>query len=354
MHIPLGIEGGSLVADLRELNRVVGEVAVNDQLGPLQWVRRLPPGDGRRDRLDAAAVELLTEPDENAGEVGIAYPARYVDGPSVHRYRGSIGDVVVDTDELTIEDLRAGLSAHAREDRLPVLRSSRIEGFDDAGNGLGGDVSALHWMAAEVVHPDLRMVLLDGDWYELGEHYVRHVERVVSEAFASTPEWTLPPWLDAPRTADGRVVEAAYNQHVADTDGRFRCLDRKLLKTRVHPRGFEACDLLGPGNELVHVKKVSGATGSSVLSHLFAQGLVSIESLTDRQTWNRFVELVRAQDPDRAARLGTRPTALVYAIHRSDKLLAPRTLFTFARSALVSAWVAASTYDIPLRISVIP
>lgn len=354
VHIPLGIEGGSLIADLRELNRVVDEVAINDQLGPLQWVRRLPPGDHRRDGLDTAAAELLTEPDAGRGEVGIAYPARYHDGPSVQRYRGSIGELVIDTDELTIEDLRAGLRAYPPEDRLHVLRSSKIEGFDDAGASLGGDVAALHWTAAEVVDPDFRMVLLDGDWYELGEHYLRHVERIVANAFANTPAWTLPRWQDAPRNGDGRVVEAAYNQHVADTDGRFLCLDRKLVKTRVHPRGFEACDLLGPGNVLVHVKKVSGATGSSVLSHLFAQGLVSIESLTDRETWNEFGTLVRGQDPDRADRLGARPAGLVYAIHRSDKLLRPQTLFTFARSALVSAWVAATTYNIPLQISVIP
>ena len=140
----------------------------------------------------------------------------------------------------------------------------------------------------------------------------------------------------------------------ADKDKRFLCLDRKLVTTRVHPRGFEACDLLGPNNELVHVKKVSSNTGSSVLSHLFAQGLVAIESLTDRPTWDKFVQLVANQDPHRASRLGDRPAALIYAIHRSDKPLTPDTLFTFARSALVSASVTLSAFGIPLQIYVIP
>ena len=39
---------------------------------------------------------------------------------------------------------------------------------------------------------------------------------------------------------------------------------------------LEICDLLGPGNELIHVKR---AEGSAPLSHLFSQGLISAQSL---------------------------------------------------------------------------
>lgn len=353
LRMPLATEGTSLVADLRELSRVVREDAVQPRLEPLQWVRRLSGRDDRRDSLDSSVADLLAQPDASRGEVGIAYPARYYDGPDVQRYRGAIGEVPIDTDELTVDDLRAGIREHRRDEYLRVLRTSRIEGFDDDGSSLGGDVSALHWMAAEIVDPDRRHVLLDGDWYELGEKYLAHVKRVVAEAFADTPSWTLPAWRSAPK-AGGRWVEGLYNEHVAATDRRFLCLDRKLVRTRVHPRGFEACDLLGPDNELVHVKKVDGRTGSSVLSHLFAQGLVAVESLTDRQTWDQFVDVVRSQDARRADALGTRPAGLVYAIHRADKSLRPDTLFTFARSALVSASVALHTYGVPLRIAVIP
>jgi uncharacterized protein (TIGR04141 family) len=208
-------------------------------------------------------------------------------------------------------------------------------------------------MAAEIVDTDRRHVLLDGDWYELGEKYLAYVRRVVAEAFANKPAWTLPAWRSAPKV-NGRWVEGSYNEYVARADRRFLCLDRKLVKTRVHPHGFEACDLLGPDNVLVHVKKVDGRTGSSVLSHLFAQGLVAVESLTDRATWDQFVDVVREQDPRRAASLGVRPAGLVYAIHRADKALRPDTLFTFARSALVSASVALHTYGVPLRVAVIP
>ncbi|GHF42386.1 uncharacterized protein (TIGR04141 family) [Amycolatopsis bartoniae] len=350
LQLHLGTRGEDLLADLRELTRLATTPDVHARLAPLRWVRRLGPGHELTEKLDSAAADLLAGSGE--GELGISYPARYHDGPAAHWFRGHVGNVPVDTGELTLDDLRAGLRHTAH--RLATLRTSAIEGFDDEGRSLGGPVSALHWLAAEVVEPGARFVLVDGDWYRLGEQYLAHVERVVADAFADRPEWTLPPWQDAPRNEQGRVAEAAYNRHVESVDERFLCLDRSLLKTRVHPRGFEACDLLGPGNELVHVKKVSGSTGSSVLSHLFAQGLVAAESLTDRQTWERFVRLVAERDPARAATLGDRPAGLVYAIHRSDKPLRPETLFTFARSALVSAAVALTTYGIPLRIAVIP
>ncbi|MGW3993560.1 DUF6119 family protein [Amycolatopsis sp. NPDC004772] len=217
------------------------------------------------------------------------------------------------------------------------------------------NVSALPWMAAEIIDPGCRYILLDGDWYRLGDKYLQHVDRIVTEAFANTPAWTLPAWNMAPlNSATNSVHERDYNRYVPTVDDRFLCLDRKLLRTRVHPQGFETCDLLGPGNVLVHVKKVSSETGSSVLSHLFAQGLVAVESLNDPATWTEFIELVRNQDPARAETLGSRPEGLVYAIHRSDKPLLPSSLFTFARSALVSAAISLTSANIPLQISVIP
>lgn len=355
VQLPLGIQGESLTSDLRELTQVVAQMKVRDRLEPLQWVRRLAPGHDLHDILDSTAADLLAQPDTNRGEVGIAYPAKYYDGPDVQVYRGHVGSTQIDTHDLGIDNLRSGLQGRSPEDQLRTLRSSTIDGLDENGHSLGGNVSALHWMAAEIIDPECRYILLDGDWYRLGDKYLQHVDRIVADAFANTPTWTLPLWNAAPLNAKTNSVhERDYNTYVPTVDNRFLCLDRKLLRTRVHPLGFETCDLLGPGNVLIHVKKVSSETGSSVLSHLFAQGLVAAESLSDPATWTEFLQLVRDKDPARADTLGSRPDGLVYAIHRSDKPLLPDTLFTFARSALVSAAISLASANIPLQISVIP
>ncbi|ONI79631.1 hypothetical protein ALI144C_22905 [Actinosynnema sp. ALI-1.44] len=353
VRMPLSSDGAGLAADLAEITRILRSDAVDPRLRPLTWVRRIPPYDDRRAALERCVLALLEG--NGVGEVGIAYPARYHDGPSADHYRGRINGTEIDTADLTLADLTRPLLDPLSTGRLDALRMGRIAGYDEHGQSVGGDVPALHWIAAEVEHEETRCVLLDGEWYELGDEYLRHVRSVTERAFSHAPDWVLPPWNESRvHPNDPSPPEDTYNRYVARTDPRFLLMDKNLVFTRAHRRGFEACDLLGPGNELVHVKRTSSRTGSAPLSHLFAQGLVAAETLTDPVAWRDFTALIAAQSPERAAQLGRRPSAIVYAIHRSDRLLTPDTLFTFARSALVSAWVTLTTYGIPVHVYVIP
>ncbi|WP_176929966.1 DUF6119 family protein [Lentzea albidocapillata] len=354
LKLPLSVEGTGLVADLREINKVLAEYPVVDALAPLQWVKRVPAGDERREVLELAVAELLAGNGTIGGEVGISYPAKYFEGPDVHCYRGSINGTVIDTDELTLEHISRPLHLAPPQTRLSSLRSGHIDGYDEHGKSSSDGMSALQWIAAEVNLNQGRHILLDGEWFALGEEYVSHVDSVVRKAFASPPPWSLPAWNDAPPNKDGKIHEDDYNKHVANTGKkRFVCMDKKLVTTRAHPRGFEACDLLGPGDSLVHVKRTSSSTGSSPLSHLFAQGLVAAESFTNADTWEKFRQLVAKQNPARAQKMGPRPGSVVFAIHRSDKPLTADSLFTFARSTLVSAWNTLTTYGIPVHVAVI-
>lgn len=352
VRLPLSESPIHLVADLREINRVMRDREIDAELAPLRWVRRLPA-----DRADVAAeawdvaLEMLDQYDE---AVSISYPSSFHGGPEVNRWQGQIGRVRIDTPELVLPDISEALRDTDRARWLRVLETSRIGGLDDSGDAVATEEPGVSWLTAEVELPDgERLVLLDGDWYDVSDGYVEHVERVVAAAFADHPSWTLPSWSSAPVSPQGRREERYYNEYVGRVPG-FLCLDRKLVRTRAHRRGFEACDLLGPGDELVHVKKISSRTGSGPLSHLFAQGIVAVESLTDPETWHRFVQLVGEHDPERADRLGNRPHTLVYAVHRANGLLTADRLFTFARSELASAVQLFQKLGVRLQISVIP
>jgi uncharacterized protein (TIGR04141 family) len=352
MRLPLPESPQLLAADLREIARVLHEQEIDPSLAPLRWVRRVPPD--RTDVTDRAweiTLDMLASFDDT---VSLAYPGRFHGGPDVRRYVGHIGRHRIDGPQLALADLRDGLTSVDRARRLRVLQTSRIGGLDSSGDPLATDAPAVEWLSAQVdIDRDQRLVLLDGEWYDTSDGYVEHVARVVGTAFANRPAWDLPAWTDA-RRADGRLEEQDYNHHVGEKVDGFICLDRKLVRTRAHRRGFEACDLLGPDGELVHVKKISSRTGSGPLSHLFAQGIVAIDSLTDRETWHRFVDLVREQHPSRADELGTRPHTLVFAIHRSDGPLTPERLFTFARSELASAAILFQRLGVRLQVCVIP
>jgi uncharacterized protein (TIGR04141 family) len=122
-----------------------------------------------------------------------------------------------------------------------------------------------------------------------------------------------------------------------DPDLGLICLDRRGVKDEFHTRwGFEACDLLGPDNELIHVKK---ATGSAPLSHLFAQACVAVQGLEGSvEARTRLRELVRQVGRGRELPPDFVPTKVVYAILLKEGIaVTPDTLFPFAQVALVQA-----------------
>ncbi|WP_083275646.1 DUF6119 family protein [Pseudonocardia sp. HH130630-07] len=53
-------------------------------------------------------------------------------------------------------------------------------------------------------------------------------------------------------------------------------MDHQMILTELHPRGFEACDLLHRDGTLIHVKHLDDSVSAS---HLFNQVIVAAESL---------------------------------------------------------------------------
>jgi uncharacterized protein (TIGR04141 family) len=99
-----------------------------------------------------------------------------------------------------------------------------------------------------------------------------------------------------------------------DNPNEFALLDKKIVNLPGTATPVEPCDLYRRSNEFIHVKRYGG---SSVLSHLFNQGLVSGE-LFQMQT--QFREQVNENLPrqHRLTNLRLRPTPgqykVVYAI----------------------------------------
>lgn len=354
IRLPLPYSPNHLVQDLKEIVRVLEQSEVDMDLEPLQWIRRINPAEV--DLIAEAWSKLFELIEGYFDEVSLAYPARYHGGPEIGSFAGQIGGHSIKNKlELELSDIRIALEGHDFEARVRALKNGWITGYDDDGNSIGGDESAQNWLSGQVdLSSGRRLVLLDGDWFDLTDRYRDFVDRIVGDAFRNRPSWLLPAWKSSPKNDTGAHEEKLYNRYVADQIEGFLCLDRKLIRTRVHKRGFEACDLLGPNNELVHVKKISTQTGSGPLSHLFAQGIVSIESLTDRDTWERFISEIRKQDDERANSMGVRPTSLVYAIHRTNGVLTPDKMFTFAQSELASAAISFAKLGVDLKIAVIP
>jgi len=122
-----------------------------------------------------------------------------------------------------------------------------------------------HCLNAEIDLAGVKYILNDGSWYAIDVGFVA----AVNACFDSIEESkvTLPP--------SGFMKEPEYNGFVATKHSDTFCLmDRKLIEVGSGRNPVEFCDLFSKTKQLIHVKKYGG---SSVLSHLFQQGVVSGE-----------------------------------------------------------------------------
>jgi len=116
---------------------------------------------------------------------------------------------------------------------------------------------------AEVDLNGSKYILNDGDWYGIESGYVQEV----SDFFKSVPdsEAVLPPY--------GVRTEPAYLKDVVADDENWILMDRKEIMIGGGRSRVEFCDLYAKEpKRMIHVKKYGG---SSVLSHLFSQAVVS-------------------------------------------------------------------------------
>ena len=124
-----------------------------------------------------------------------------------------------------------------------------------------------HWsvyrcLNAEVDLNRKKYILNDGDWYNIESAFVTEV----NDFYDSVPnsKIQLPPY--------DTNTEPNYLKSVAASNSKYALMDRKEVMIGGGRSRVEFCDLYSNSKEIIHVKKYGGA---NLLSHLFAQALVS-------------------------------------------------------------------------------
>lgn len=332
LQIPVSTDPVGLLADLREIGRTCDGESPSPELEFIAQIRPLPSGERTSD-LDKRLDDMLGI--ENHPDVGLAVPTSLVE---VEPHAGSYVVKVPYRKQLHPSlDLDAVTGrARGRGDgrRLNALKHGSIElcADPDGAESLAPPVKAHQWITAEVSQGAARMIYQEGQWYQIGEQHLALLNAEIEEILAQPASITLPAW-----TSD-LEDEDAYNKHVAGNCAGFVLLDKKTLRTRQHNRGpgIEACDLLGPNDELIHVKR---AAKSAPLSHLFTQGEISVDALLhEPDALEKLVGRVHVEQPDHHIDETFRPRKVIYAIALdSGKQLTPKTLFTFSQVALYRA-----------------
>lgn len=272
--LPLAKDPSAFLADLDAVGAVVDEPDARSALRFIAQTRPLDRHDRLLPTLEDRLAAALGGADE--GPLGLAWPAMAVhDAERAGSFRisglGGGGPFVAEA-RLELAHLTDRLAAIDVGKRAKALRAGRIVACSDEGGEeeFGTSIAVAKWIVFETTIDNVRYVFHQGRWYRIGETYVRQMREQVSALLARRFSWPDVTWTPTGEPDD----EHRYCEQVAREPG-FVCLDRDFATTPLHPR-FELCDLVGPGDELIHVKWLGRATAAS---HLYTQALVSADAL---------------------------------------------------------------------------
>lgn len=221
--------------------------------------------------LNDLLVERLKEAWANNGRVAgcwLAIP-EIIDWANVHGFK-----FTRKASEGTSSDLHLPGLVQAYPDQSPTLeflRSRYAMSVDEEDHPID------QWPVYRCVHCELQhegksFVLSAGHWFEVDKDFEASVDAYI----ANIPKYNHP--LPIYRHAD----EAAYNADMVDKgDGAWCLMDQKNLKVGGIYDKVEFCDVYGD-KVLLHIKHYGS---SSVLGHLFNQGLVSGELLKSHKDY---------------------------------------------------------------------
>lgn len=260
--------------------------------------------------------------------MGLSWPHERIDEngtPSSFHIRGA-GRIHAGLHDGTPELIKFLVALEREADPLDRLKRIKIQLYrDDAGEEpISGAIPGLKWIAFETEQEGKRYCLHDGSWYLMDQQYAKKLKQQVQAIFDRGSGIELPEWPSG-------MDEGEYNALVAEFLGGT-LLDRQLIRTSLHRRGVEACDVLVPDGSLLHVKSVES---SSPASHLLAQALVSTDALLyDEEARKAFRDRV-GECGGNAEHIPEPVHTVVLGIARKGRPVRSDDLFTFTQVTLV-------------------
>ena len=176
-------------------------------------------------------------------------------------------------DDLNIMKLKEYIEKQKRKEfNIEGLKNTHIYAKNAKERGYLHCWDAFQCLNAEVEIKENQQIrtfiLINKNWYEINKDFQRDTDAKFENYFnqKSGINFIECSFKD----------EKEYNENLSSVN-QFICLDRKNIHYGGRTDQIELCDILDEQNKnLIHIKKYSG---SSVLSHLFSQGLVSMQTL---------------------------------------------------------------------------
>lgn len=183
-------------------------------------------------------------------------------------YRDRIRNTSI-KDDVYLSDFIGSLSEENRNNlSIGILKRKKVFCFSAQSEQIINQWSAFNCLYCEIKNnSDGKTYLLNnGKWYEVENNFSTQVDSDYKILRDKEISLALPSYK--------HKNENDYNIKIAENNNEFCCMDRKNISFGGGYSKIEFCDLLTSNNKIIHVKKYGG---SSVLSHLFSQGIVSGE-----------------------------------------------------------------------------
>lgn len=193
-----------------------------------------------------------------------------IDYQESHRYSFRGGRTNgIKYEDVYIDNYREFLSVNQMESAtMTNLKNHRLVIEDENGNKKN-IYSVFKCLLYDCVYSGEHYHLCEGEWYRIDKNYIKFLKTKLDCHFED---------YDELGECDQKT-ENEYNQKIAESNRSFVCLD----KTNIAPKGqtqVEPCDLYTTHNHTAHLIHIKISTRSAALSHLFNQGLNSIELLS--------------------------------------------------------------------------
>ena len=328
-----GLDGADLIADVREIARVLREMPpapgleIIDHLEPVTEaaiVAHLEDDfDARLGRGAAAGITLVAP-----GEHQQAW-----EDAKLFRLRIGSACSVASTPELSLGDIvrRAVLQSSGK--RATALKRGTIEIYGDRRSREKlATLSPYKCLEVETSVGSRRFALMEGHWYELDADYLDTRRARIRAVFPQQPALTMPSW--------NRKDHAREEDYCLTLPGRidgYVNLDQKTIHNPIRPSTgtLEICDGLAADDTLVLIKRAESA---KPLSHLFWQGINAAQTLIGHPAARaEFAALVACHGAGRTIPPDLIPKKMVFAIlHEHDRPVTPETLPPFALLALAT------------------
>lgn len=226
--------------------------------GSFEWVDRVAGVKSKEltNRLESRAIEMIRE---HSPDIWMAVPD-VVNWEDIQGFR-IVGGGKTIHDDIMINDVIESLNGD-------LVEFSQLKRRDIKVVGKNGEVvdtwHSSHCLYGEIVLDGGHYYINGGVWFKVDGGYADEINSAY-ERMALT-QIDFPPWSGAER-------EAEYNKRFAESDRTSYALaDARNISFGGSYSKVELCDILVRDGRFIHVKRYGG---SSVLSHLFNQGLVS-------------------------------------------------------------------------------